>query len=92
MAISQEIMVYMLGVGFATFIIILFLIRMSNAIVSRRFQENNERMIHLEKIARNHSMLRMKVEELEKKFEKKEILETTQEMIARAIEQERKRK
>ncbi|MDO8537579.1 MAG: hypothetical protein Q7S21_01720 [archaeon] len=92
MAIAQEILIVMGIIVLFIFLIMILLFRASNGIVSRKFAEVNERTAHLEKIARNHSMLKLKVEELEKKLERKEIIETTQEMITRAIEAQKKGK
>ena len=109
MAISNEIIFIIFAAGTILFIVILFLLRSSNAIISSRLRELIHRSKHLGKIAKNHSgslvehenklrqiieqnkTLTAKIEALEKKFEKKELIESTQEMITKAINQNKQR-
>ncbi|MDO8537577.1 MAG: hypothetical protein Q7S21_01710 [archaeon] len=100
MAVAPEIIVYIAAASVILFILILSLIRMSNKIVSRKLDENNERVSHLEKIAKHHSKLltienmklRHRVHELEKHVEKAERVEETEQIVEKAIDRMRKQK
>ena len=99
MAIATEIIFLIALVCLILFMLILFLIRFSNGIASKKFSDMSERVNHLEKIAKHHSKLltienmklKHRLRELEKEHEKREQIETTEQIVVKTLEKMKKK-
>lgn len=94
MAVAIEVIYWIVGIGVVLFFVFFSMLRMSNSIVSKKLSESEQRIKHLEKIAKHHSKiltmenmkLRHRLSEIEKQVEKTQQKEQTEQLIEKAIE------